>query len=60
MNLHYLCSPSLHSLPESVGVGIGAKEVVDIVAPLSELSSWIRGCDCHEELRLQGKSVDCP
>ena len=30
-----------------------------VLGPLSRLSSWIRGCKCHETLRSQGKAVDC-
>lgn len=28
-------------------------------APLKKLSSWVRGCPCHEEARLRGHPVEC-
>ena len=30
-----------------------------LIEPLCELSSWVRGCDCHEQERIDRKSVDC-
>ena len=30
-----------------------------VIQPLQRLSSWLRGCDCHEEQLLQGKAVTC-
>ena len=30
-----------------------------LVAPLAEFSSWVRGCDCHEEQRRAHKAVVC-
>ncbi len=29
------------------------------VRPLSDLSSWLRGCSCHEVQRMRGKIVKC-
>ena len=30
-----------------------------LVGPLMEFSSWIRGCDCHEQARMLGSRVTC-
>lgn len=30
-----------------------------LLEPLYELSSWVRGCECHEQERKDGKEVDC-
>ena len=32
----------------------------EILQPLKDFASWIRGCDCCEALRLQKKKVECP
>ena len=31
----------------------------ELMKPLHELQGWVKGCDCHEEERRQGKVVDC-
>ena len=36
-----------------------ASHLHEHVAALANLSSWIRGCDCHEAERMQGKEVTC-
>ena len=33
--------------------------LAQIIAPLANFSEWIRGCDCHETQRQQGKRVFC-
>ena len=30
-----------------------------LVDPLMEFSSWVRGCDCHQQDRMAGKCVRC-
>ena len=30
-----------------------------LVTPLSRFSSWLKGCDCHEEERKRGQVVSC-
>ena len=36
-----------------------ARVLGQLVAPLAELSSWIRGCGCHEQQRMACKSITC-
>ena len=31
-----------------------------VVRPMNGFASWIKGCDCHEEDRLERRAVDCP
>ena len=35
------------------------KRLKRLIQPLKEFASWLRGCDCHEQERMQGKSVAC-
>ena len=37
-----------------------ARGIAKAVAPLSEMSSWLRGCHCHEHLRRKKVPVKCP
>ena len=37
-----------------------ARALRQCTLPLSRLSSWVRGCDCHQELLEAGKDIQCP
>ena len=36
-----------------------AEGLATLVRPMAALSSWIRGCDCHERERLAGSAAQC-
>ena len=37
-----------------------ARAIGHVIRRVIELTSWVQGCDCHEQELLQGKQVDCP
>ena len=36
-----------------------ARSLAVLTRPMSEFSSWIRGCECHEADRMAGRAVIC-
>ena len=36
-----------------------ARSLAVLTRPMSEFSSWIRGCECHEADRMAGRAVTC-
>ena len=52
-------SAQLWALARDDGFWARTALLYKLMTPLRELSAWVRGCDCHERERMQGKQVKC-